>query len=125
MLNVSNIEASLHFYDKALGFKLAVPEDRVKEWRWALIRSGDVDLMLSESGCELTLAADVNPHQDNSWPAVFYFYPDDVVQLHQHLVDHDYDSCPLEVTFYGMKEFSIQDPDGHMLSFGQDADTLK
>lgn len=121
MLNISHIETSLAFYQKAFGFELVSPEEGVEEWRWANIRSGETELMLSETQCDLALQKGSNPHQDTSWPTVFYFYPDDVEALYDHVVEQGYEPTELITTFYGMKEFSIQDPDGHMLSFGQDA----
>jgi len=78
--------------------------------------------MLSESQCDLGLKKEIDPHSDTSWPAIFYFYPDDVLALHEHVTQEGYKPTPLQVTFYGMKEFSLQDPDGHVLSFGQDSD---
>jgi len=33
MLNVSNIEMILNFYDRALGFQIVSPIETVKEWR--------------------------------------------------------------------------------------------
>ena len=65
---------------------------------------------------------DIDPHSDTGWPTIFYFYPDDVSALHAHVHREGYRPTPLQVTFYGMREFSLQDPDGHVLSFGQDAD---
>ena len=121
MLNVSNLEASLAFYETALDFKLVSPREALKEWRWGTIRSGNAELMLSETETDLNLARDINPSQDTRWPTVFYFYPDDVEALYQHVIKNGYQGTPLETTFYGMREFSIQDPDGHMLTFGQDA----
>ena len=35
-------------------------------------------------------------------------------------IANGYQPTPLQVTIYGMREFSLTDPDGHMLSFGQD-----
>jgi uncharacterized glyoxalase superfamily protein PhnB len=122
MLNVSNMEASLDFYERALGFRVVSPVEAVKEWRWATIRSGDTELMLSESQCDLGLKRGVDPQSDTNWPAIYYFYPDDVVALHAHVTRQGYSPTPLEVTFYEMNEFSLQDPDGHLLSFGQDTD---
>jgi uncharacterized glyoxalase superfamily protein PhnB len=122
MLNVSNIETSLDFYKRALGFQIVSPIEAVKEWRWATIRSGTTELMLSESQFDLGLKREIDPHSDTSWPAIFYFYPDDVSTLHTHVTKEQYKPTPLQVTFYGMKEFSLQDPDGHVLSFGQESD---
>jgi len=124
MLNVSNIETSLDFYRRALGFDIVSPEEAVQEWKWCVIRSGETNLMLSETDCELNLPKDVDPHANVSWPSVFYFYPDDVSELHVHVTAEGFTATDVEVTFYGMKEFSMQDPDGHMLSFGEDADAV-
>ena len=121
MLNVSDIEASLHFYREALRFEVVSPAEALKEWRWATIRSGDTELMLSETEAELGLTQPLDPHQQTSWPTIFYFYPDDVEALFQAVTSKGFKTTPLDVTFYGMKEFSMQDPDGHVLSFGQDS----
>jgi len=122
MLNVSDIRRSLDFYRQVLGFEVVSPEDKVEEWQWATIRSGDTELMLSQSEADLGLVKPIDLKHDASWPTIFYFYPDDVVGLHASVREQGYDRTPLEVTFYGMREFSMQDPDGHVLSFGQDAD---
>lgn len=52
--------------------------------------------------------------------ASFYFYPDDVVALHQQLTARGHPAGKLRVTFYHMKEFELIDPDGYQLIFGQD-----
>ena len=121
MLNVSDIEASLAFYRDALGFDVVSPEELVSEWRWATIRAGAVELMLSESGGETGLKKDIDPHADVSWPSILYFYPEDLDALHARVVAAGCRPTALEVMHYGMREFSLQDPDGHMLSFGEDA----
>ncbi|MEO1210997.1 MAG: VOC family protein [Cyanobacteria bacterium J06638_20] len=121
MLNVSNLEASLEFYKTALNFELVSSENDLKEWRWGTIRSGETELMLSETDTDLGLKKGIAPCHDTSWPTIFYFYPDDVEALYQHVTRCGYNVTPLETTFYGMKEFSLQDPDGHMLTLGQDA----
>ena len=120
MLNVSDIEASLSFYKTALHFELVSPSEALKEWRWGIIRSGETELMLSETETDLKLKKKIDPHHDTSWPTIFYFYPDDVEALYNHVTKNGFQATPLEVTFYGMREFSMQDPDGHVLSFGQD-----
>jgi uncharacterized glyoxalase superfamily protein PhnB len=120
MLNVSDIEASLEFYREALDFKLVSNPDAVQEWRWATIRSGWTELMLSQTKSPPTPVADNDPHANTTWPVIFYFYPDDVARLYAQVIARGYKPTPLQVTIYRMREFSLTDPDGHMLSFGQD-----
>ena len=122
MLNVSDIENSLSFYSDALGFKVVSDPKAVEEWRWATIQSGNTELMLSETETDIGLERPIDPQKSTQWPTIFYFYPDNVKQLHDHIVKRGYKPTPLINTIYGMREFSIQDPDGHMLSFGEDAE---
>lgn len=121
MLNVSDIQKSLTFYAEAFGFEIVSDPSVVSEWKWATIRSGNTELMLSESDGNPHLRQGVEPQKYFDWPCIFYFYPDNVEKFHAHLVEKGFNPTPMETTFYGMKEFSIQDPDGHMLSFGQDS----
>ena len=121
MLNVSDINGSLSFYEQALGFKVVSDPKAVEEWRWATIRSGETELMLSETETDVGLKSPIDPQESTHWPSIFYFYPDSVSQLYEHIKRCGYVPTPLIDTIYGMKEFSIQDPDGHMLSFGEDS----
>lgn len=122
MLNVSDFERSIAFYRDALHFDVVSDPEVSQQWRWAVIRSGEVELMLSESETGPPAQAVADPHHDTRWPVIFYFYPDDVVALHRHVVAAGYRPTEVSVTHYGMREFSLVDPDGHVLSFGEDAD---
>ena len=122
MLNVSDIERSLDFYREIVGFELASPRQAVEEWRWAWIKAGDCELMLSESGGPANQVAQTDPSHDEGWPAIYYFYPEDVVALHADVKRKGFQVSDLRVTFYGMKEFEVRDPDGHILWFGQATD---
>jgi uncharacterized glyoxalase superfamily protein PhnB len=122
MLNVSDIEASLKFYREALGFEAVSDLETIKQWRWATIRSGETELMLSQTESGPGLDECVDPQVSTAWPSIFYFYPDDVARLYTRVIARGFEPTPLQDTIYGMREFSLRDPDGHMLSFGQDAD---
>ncbi len=120
MLNVSDIERSLDFYRQALDFEIVSDPALVKDWRWATIRSGATELMLAETDHDPGLSRDSDPQQDISWPCLFYFYPADVIALHAQVEQKGFKPTALQTTVYGMTEFSLRDPDGHALSFGQD-----
>jgi uncharacterized glyoxalase superfamily protein PhnB len=122
MLNVSDIERSLDFYQRLAGFELIRPREMVDHWRWAWIKSGDGELMLSESSGPATQVDQIDPSRAEEWPAIYYFYPENVVDLHAEAKRKEFQMSDLRMTFYGMKEFEVRDPDGHILWFGQETD---
>ena len=108
MLPVRNMPASVAFYRK-LGFEV---ENRNDGWRWAMLSFGDCRLMVDES---------IDAHPGLPRSGVLYLYPDDVVAYHALLRDNGVAVPPLDTTFYEMKEFRIDDPDGNRLWIGQPA----
>jgi hypothetical protein len=44
------------------------------------------------------------------------------VDLHAEAKRKEFQVKDMRVTFYGMKEFTVRDSDGHILGFGQEAD---
>lgn len=107
MQPVRSIPASVKFYEK-LGF---VVESRNDEWGWALLRCGSCQLMLDQS---------INLHAGIPKTAVLYFYPEDVVEFHRRARENGISVPEIEVTFYGMTEFRIEDPDGNRLWIGEE-----
>ena len=110
MLPVRSMPASVDFYRK-LGFST---EQRNDGWRWAMLCFGECRLMVDES---------INVPPGIPRASVLYLYPDDISEFHKHLRRNGLDVPDLEVTFYGMTEFRIDDPDGNRLWIGQAAAT--
>lgn len=112
LLDVSDVEHSIEFYENALGFSI---EDKLV-WDgkidWALLNAGSVRLMLShgeESSHNDTWAL---PHN-----SIFFMYPDDIDHLYQSLKTKGFDTSELQCGQNGAKEFCLQDPDGYVLWF--------
>ncbi|WP_313222735.1 VOC family protein [Pseudoxanthomonas mexicana] len=106
MQPVRHLPRAIAFYEK-LGFTL---EDRRDDWGWARLRWGDCQVMLDQS---------INANPDAPRGAVLYLYPDDVSVFHAQVRANGLDVPKLETTFYGMREFRIDDPDGNRLWIGQ------
>ena len=51
--------------------------------------------------------------------SVLYFYPEDVVEYHRQVRENGVTVPDLDVTFYGLTEFRLDDPDGNRLWIGQ------
>lgn len=108
MLPVRSVAASIAFYEK-LGFRL---EQRRDEWGWAMLCCGECRIMVDQS---------INLHRGQPRDSVIYLYPQDIRSYHAQVRQSGLDIPELEVTFYGLTEFRISDPDGNRLWIGQPA----
>ena len=106
MLPVKSMPASVEFYQK-LGFSV---EERNDDWRWA---------MLSFDECRLMVDQSINLHPGAPRNTVLYLYTDDISDYHEQVRRNGLVVPDLDVTFYGMTEFRIDDPDGNRLWIGQ------
>lgn len=98
--------ASIAFYEK-LGFSV---ERRNDGWGWAMLRFDECRLMVDQS---------INLHRDAPRQSVVYLYPADIVEYHRQVRKNGLEVPELEVTFYGLTEFRVEDPDGNRLWIGQ------
>ena len=76
-----------------------------------LLRFGECRLMVDQS---------INAHPAGSRDPIVYLYPDDIVAYHRRVRGNGLEVPELDVTFYGLTEFRIDDPDGNRLWIGQD-----
>jgi catechol 2,3-dioxygenase-like lactoylglutathione lyase family enzyme len=106
MLPAKSIPASVAFYQK-LGFHVERREDA---WGWAMLRFDECRVMLDQS---------INRHPDAPRQSVLYLYPESVAEYHAAARAAGLAVPDLDVTFYGMREFRIDDPDGNRLWIGQ------
>src|SRR5438094_106962 len=83
--------------------------DRIEDYE---ITFGDRRLMLDES---------INVHPGIPRSSVLYFYPYAIAEYHEQVRRNGLVVPDLDVTFYGMTEFRIEDPDGNRLWIGQNA----
>lgn len=106
MLPVKSMPASVEFYRK-LGFSV---EQRNDQWGWAMLCFDECRLMVDQS---------INRHPSAARQSVVYLYPDNVVEYHRQVRSSGLQVPDLDVTFYGITEFRIEDPDGNRLWIGQ------
>jgi uncharacterized glyoxalase superfamily protein PhnB len=111
MVFVSDVAKSTEFYQMALGFKVLNTYEWQGQLNWVFLQADAVNLML--------LAAEEPFGERQSRDLILYFYPDDIEALYADLVQKGFAVSELSVSFYSMKEFRLEDPDGYELCFGQ------
>jgi lactoylglutathione lyase len=117
-LIVQDIDRATKFYRDVLGFsiKMTVPDAAPFVFVW-LERDG-VPVFLNERS---TVEKDL-PGASARTPggtATLFFVVSNVDGYHASVSPHAKVIMPLKTQFYGMREFAIEDPDGHILTFAQ------
>ena len=106
MLPVRSVVASIEFYQK-LGFSV---ERRNDDWGWAMLCFDECRVMIDQS---------INLHRSGPRESVLYLYPESVAEYHTQVRKNGLTIPDLELTFYGLIEFRLEDPDGNRLWIGQ------
>ena len=117
-LLVADIDRSTAFYRDVLGFtvKQTVPDTAPFVFVW-LERDG-VPVFLNDPKAVAHDYPDATSRAAGG-TATLFFLITDVDALHAHVAGHTRIVMPLKTQFYGMREFAIEDPDGHILTFAE------
>lgn len=117
-LVVRDVAASTAFYRDVLGFsvKQTVPEEPPFVFVW-LERDG-VPVFLNDLKAVLT----DHPGMATTPPggtATLFFVLTGIDAFHDQVAPRARVVMPLKTQFYGMREFAVTDPDGHILTFAE------
>ncbi|WP_448698561.1 VOC family protein [Mucilaginibacter sp. AW1-3] len=110
MLETPDIETTLDFYTRVLGFTI---ENYVPDMGWASLKWGDINIMF-------TLP---NQHRHIPKPIMsgsLYFTAENVDEVWEDVKEQSPVCYPIESFDYGMREFAIYDNNGYLLQFGQE-----
>jgi catechol 2,3-dioxygenase-like lactoylglutathione lyase family enzyme len=111
VLRVTDLDASLEFYTRALGFELV--------WRNPNDGGGENSL-LSWGAAELMLSTASHLGGTPALTGTLYFEGQGVPALFESMKDRVTIVWPLSDMEYGTREFGIRDPDGYILAFAEE-----
>jgi uncharacterized glyoxalase superfamily protein PhnB len=117
-LVVRDLAASLGFYRDVLGFAVSQTVPPVPPFVFAWLERDGVPLFLNAREG----VADDLPELAARAPGgtvTLFVVVDDVDGLHAQVAGRAPVVMPLKTQFYGMREFAVTDPDGHVLIFAQ------
>ena len=117
-LLVRDIEASTAFYRDVLGFevKQTVPDAAPFVFVW-LERDG-IPVFLNDPKAAEKDVPGISARPAGG-TATLFFVLTGVDDLHAHVASKARIVMSLRTQFYGMREFSVEDPDGHLLTFAE------
>jgi uncharacterized glyoxalase superfamily protein PhnB len=117
-LLVRDVKKSTEFYRDVLGFTMAetVPEKEPFVFVW--MKRDEVSVFLND------IAAAAHDYPDAArrpagGTAALFFVVSGVDDYHALVAPKATVVMPLKTQFYGMREFAITDPDGHIITFAE------
>lgn len=116
MLMCADVRASVRFYRDVLGFQVIDRMDDVGSTGFASLRHGVARIMLA-SPSYIPRAPTVEGRYPQS---AYYFYVEDADALRAAVVGAGWPATECVDRFYGLREFEVVDPEGHVLLLGQD-----
>jgi catechol 2,3-dioxygenase-like lactoylglutathione lyase family enzyme len=122
LLSVFDMRTSVHFYCEILGFEMVdhSPFYAPGEFHWAMLRFGDIELMLNTAYDEGERPEQPDPARVSSHgEVVFYLGCPDVDFAYWHLIENEVKVGPPKFVRYGgvhaWHVLSVFDPDGYHL----------
>jgi catechol 2,3-dioxygenase-like lactoylglutathione lyase family enzyme len=117
-LLVRDVAKSTSFYRDVLGFEMGetVPDQEPFVFVW--MKHGDVSVFLNDikaASHDYPTAATLPP----GGTAALFFIVSDVDGYHAKVAPKAHMIMPLKTQFYGMREFAVTDPDGHIITFAE------
>jgi len=117
-LIVDNVNASVDFYTKLLGFKLVASVPETGDFGWAMVQRDAVTIMfqslksMNEDVPSLTF--------QKGRTATFFIKLKGIDEIYASVKGKVKIPMDMRTTFYGMKEFVVEDPDGYYMMFAED-----
>ena len=118
LIAVFDMPTALAFYRDVLGFNVVNQSGSGDDVGWCMLRRDDAELMLNTAydTDERPVAPDparIAAHEDTT----FYFGCRDVDGTFEFLRSKGLVVSPPKVSWYGMKQLYLKDPDGYLICF--------
>ena len=115
---VEDVNATVEFYRDVLGFNLVMTVPDSGRFDWALVKRDEVEVMF-QTRASLSDELPLFEGQAIGGALTFYIKMDGVEELYETLRPRVTVVKDLNPTFYGTREFSIQDCNGFILTFAE------
>jgi lactoylglutathione lyase len=117
---VEDVNNTIEFYQKLLGFEVLVTVPEEGQCAWAMLKRDAVEMMF-QSRTSLGEEIPALHQKEIGGSLTFYIEVEDVEGLYEHLKGSVTIVQDMHKTFYGAQEFAIQDCNGFILAFAQTA----
>ena len=117
-LMVEDVNGTIDFYTRILGFEVLATVPETGQFNWAMLKQGNVEIQLQVRG---SLSEEIPAFKDKpiGGALTLYIGVDGIQELYERLKNGITIVQDMHTTFYGTREFAIQDNNGFVLSFAE------
>lgn len=117
LLFAAEIESCADFWVERMGFSKTAEVPDGDRLGFVMLKRGDTELMyMTWTSLEKDMPHAAEPAKRG--PSFLYVEVDDIDAVFEKMMDVKVVQ-PMRITFYGAKEFGVQDPAGHFVTFAQ------
>lgn len=117
---VEDVNNTIEFYQKVLGFEVLVTVPEEGQFAWAMLKRDTIEMMF-QSRTSLGEEIPALQQKEIGGSLTFYIEVENVEGLYEHLKGSVTIVQDMHKTFYGAQEFAIQDCNNFILTFAQTA----
>ena len=115
---VFDMPTSVAFYRDVIGFTIVNQSGPGDDFDWGFFRLGGAELMLNTQYDRSRRPPAPDPARTNAHDdTTLYFACRDVHAAYAHVLANGMDAEPPKVSWYGMKQLYMKDPDGYQICF--------
>ena len=115
---VENVDETVDFYRDVLGFDLVMNMPEQNPFAWALMKRDDVEVMF-QARASLTEELPLFDGRPIGGALTFYIDMQGIETLYEQIRTQVEVVQDLQTTFYGKREFAIEDCNGFILTFAE------
>jgi len=115
-LMVENVNSTVEFYKNHLGFELVMNAPDLGQFDWAMMKSGNFEIMFQAAASIGNDLADLKGRKVGG-TLTLYIDVEDIKKFRSSLKNDVSIVKDLQKTFYGTEEFTIKDLNGYYLTF--------
>ncbi len=118
-LMVADVNETIDFYRDVLGFQLVMSVPEGGKFDWAMMSNGGAQIMFQAIG-SVTEEYPAFKDTEVGGSLVLFIVLEGIDEFHESIKDKAKIVVDLHDTFYGMREFSIEDNNGYVLTFAEE-----
>lgn len=118
-LMVADVNETVDFYRDVLGFQLVMSLPEGGNYDWAMMSNGGAQIMFQALD---SLVEEYPAFSDSAvgGSLVLFIVLEGIDEFHESIKDKAKIVVDLHDTFYGMREFAIEDNNGYVLTFAEE-----